>query len=50
MGAGPGAIGLAVTLFVANYVTKLVFSKPLVAIGAVIAGERPGEAIKQVFS
>ncbi len=50
MGATPGAVALSVALFGANYVTKLVFSKPLVAVGALIAGERPGEVIKQVFN
>jgi hypothetical protein len=50
LGAGPTAVGVALALFAANYVTKLVFSKPLVALGALLAGERPGEAVKQVFS
>ena len=49
VGASTTSIAVAVTLFAANYVTKLVFSKPLVALGALVAGERPGEAVKQVF-
>ncbi|MEZ0311063.1 MAG: hypothetical protein ACAI38_04785 [Myxococcota bacterium] len=49
LGASPTAVGVTIALFAANYITKLV-SKPLVALGAMIAGERPGEVVKQVFS